>query len=77
MIEAVTPQMISDFVRQLLSSKPSLAAFGDGAEGVSYDQLLARYGRHPQQGAVGGGGGGGVFSRLFGRAGTAAALGHG
>jgi hypothetical protein len=28
---------------QLLSSKPSLAAFGDGSEAASYEGLLQRY----------------------------------
>jgi hypothetical protein len=78
MIEAVTPKMISEFVRQLLNSKPSLAASGDAAETLSYQELLARYGganAGAQQRPAGGGGGDSMFSRLFGPPGSAAAVG--
>ena len=77
MIEAVTPKMISEFVRRLLQSKPSLAAFGDGADALNYDHRVARYARDggAAAAAAGGGGssGGSVFTRLFGPAGAAAA----
>lgn len=74
MIEAVTPKMVAEFVRRLLASTPSLAAFGDGADALSYDQLLARYSPGGAGGgAAGGGGGGSVFSRLFGPGGATAA----
>jgi hypothetical protein len=76
MIEAVTPKMISEFVRRLLASKPSLAAFGDAAETLSYEQLLARYGGGAGAAAAAGAGGGGMFSKLFGpQGGRGAALG--
>jgi hypothetical protein len=75
MIEAVTPKMISEFVRRLLSTKPSLAAFGDAADTLSYEQLLARYGGGAAA-ARAAADGGGVFSKLFGpQGGRGAALG--
>lgn len=46
MIEAVTPRDISTFVAKLLSSKPSLATYGDGTGAVKYDSLLARYAQY-------------------------------
>ncbi|GBF91706.1 mitochondrial-processing peptidase subunit alpha [Raphidocelis subcapitata] len=79
MIESVTPKMVAEFVRRLLASKPSLAAFGDGADALNYDQLLARYGPGGAGAGAGGGapagggGGGSVFSRLFGPGGGGAA----
>lgn len=44
MISAVTPSDLSSFVSRLLSSKPSLAVYGDGVESANYDVLLTRYG---------------------------------
>ena len=44
MITAVTPSNLSSFVLSLLTSKPSLAVYGDGVEAANYDALLARYG---------------------------------
>eukprot|EP00197_Chlamydomonas_leiostraca_P004553 CAMPEP_0202861894 /NCGR_PEP_ID=MMETSP1391-20130828/3130_1 /ASSEMBLY_ACC=CAM_ASM_000867 /TAXON_ID=1034604 /ORGANISM="Chlamydomonas leiostraca, Strain SAG 11-49" /LENGTH=548 /DNA_ID=CAMNT_0049541343 /DNA_START=16 /DNA_END=1662 /DNA_ORIENTATION=- len=43
MIEAVTPRDVSEFVARLLTTKPSLAMYGDGTDKVKYDTLLARY----------------------------------
>jgi predicted Zn-dependent peptidase len=48
MIRSVTPRQVAELVRSLLSTKPSLATFGDGSAEASYDRVLARY--------VGGGG---------------------
>jgi len=45
MIQAVTGKQIAEFTRRLLASKPSLAAFGDGTEALSYDQLVERLGK--------------------------------
>lgn len=43
MIRSVSGKAVADFMRRVLSSKPSLAAFGNGAEAVNYDALLQRY----------------------------------
>ena len=37
------PDQIAEFTRRLLSSKPSLAAFGDGTEVLNYDTLVQRF----------------------------------
>lgn len=50
MIRAVSPKAVADFMRRLLSSKPSLAAFGDGADAVNYDALVKRYDNRNSQG---------------------------
>jgi len=75
LIESITPKMISEFVRQLLNSKPSLAAYGDSSEDLNYDHLVARYDGEGQQAAAAaaaaGGSTGSVFTRLFGPAGAA------
>ena len=88
MIEAVSPADVAGFVRSLLASRPSLAALGDGAEGASYERLLARYGPGGEgagaagrggggAGAAAGGGGGsggsGLLGGLFGSGGAVAA----
>jgi hypothetical protein len=44
MIQAVSGKQIAEFTRQLLASKPSLAAFGDGTEVLNYDNLIQRFG---------------------------------
>jgi hypothetical protein len=43
MIQSVSPKQIAEFTRRLLSSKPSLAAFGDGTDVLNYDNLVQRY----------------------------------
>jgi hypothetical protein len=43
MIMAVSGKDIAEFTRRLLSSKPSLAVFGENADKVSYENLLQRY----------------------------------
>ena len=43
MIQAVSGKQIAEFTRRLLSSKPSLAAFGDGTEVLNYDALVQRF----------------------------------
>lgn len=43
MIQSVSPKQIAEFTRLLLSSKPSLAAFGDGTDVLNYDNLMQRY----------------------------------
>lgn len=44
MIQAVSGKQIAEFTRRLLSSKPSLAAFGDGTHVLNYDALVKRFG---------------------------------
>jgi hypothetical protein len=43
MIAAVSGKQIAEFTRMLLSSKPSLAAFGDGTDVLKYDALVQRF----------------------------------
>lgn len=43
MIQAVSGKQIAEFTRRLLSSKPSLAAFGDGTDALNYDNLVKRF----------------------------------
>lgn len=43
MIQAVSGKAIAEFTRRLLSSKPSLAAFGDGTDVLNYDNLVQRF----------------------------------
>jgi processing peptidase subunit alpha len=44
MIRAVTPRRVAELARSLLSARPSLATFGDGAREASYERALARFG---------------------------------
>jgi hypothetical protein len=43
MIRSVSGVDIAKFTLRLLSSKPSLAAYGDGSDAASYEGLLQRY----------------------------------
>lgn len=43
MIQSVSAKQIAEFTRRLLSSKPSLAAFGDGTHVLDYDALVKRF----------------------------------
>jgi processing peptidase subunit alpha len=44
MLEAVSQDDVMRFVHKLLSSKPSLALFGDGTSSVNPAVLARRYG---------------------------------
>uniref|UniRef100_A0A383V7X6 Alpha-MPP n=1 Tax=Tetradesmus obliquus TaxID=3088 RepID=A0A383V7X6_TETOB len=57
MIRSVSGVDIANFTRRLLSSKPSLATYGDGSEAASYEGLLQRYSQvnlHNRAAAAGG-----------------------
>lgn len=64
MIQGVSGADIAGFVRLLLESTPSLAAYGDGADAVRYDSLLQRYGGTTRHAGLMNGGKGSVVEQL-------------